>query len=800
MTALAESPPQEPPQPSSRRSMLPDSNTMLPRVSESPEVTEGSSDAASSSSPPLSTEEPEKGAVVAERALSPSSALQFPTDISDDEVCQDAAAVVAQVFAAAAPQVNNAVVESVAHYVHARTAGSPFFRANPAKALPVFDTNEITLGNLLGQGEFGSVREVQEITNKAGRDSLPRLMKASLDSGAFLNESSHITTGRRGHNPKSGNMSAPLLSVGDASGYFYEEVAAFDHDNNNNSGDDEQDDAKGKNDSDDNASIELVPDVEAVQRARRVLKKRCWRDGKARYAVKQLRKELLQKVLFEEASGDYQLGTIGAMDLAMEATLLASLSHPNICKLRGTAGTPGSPEYMLVLDRLYITLDDKIDDWREEQPSPNRMRQLMDFGGAAMKLPKLHFPKSFPKKRVSEGDGANARRPRNKAYDSKSNVDLVIRKGQLLHRLYAAYDVARALRYLHQNKIVFRDLKPQNIAFDIRGDVRIFDFGLAKELLETDLVKFPDDYNATGMCGSRRWMAPEVYFSEPYGLSADTYSFGLLLWNLCYLRTPFGDGLTLKSHHKKVMVKGDRPKRLRSKIVSESLWHLMSMCWTSEREERPSFENICEALRNDISNLRIDIQTTVGMDATNTTAAETSTSFRKRNATTPSSSSSSFGRRQLLSRSGSVPRFFFGTRQHSSAKVLENPVNVSWHHRGHGKAVTRARRGRGKQNHHGRPGLKDFQLRNSDLEDRSDYLLNKSLQSMAMLLSSKNLRSSNATNARSSSSSNVYSSHGSRMNLFGSHNHHNSPGGHGPGTSQIRLPFGESVHSMGATV
>ena len=80
----------------------------------------------------------------------------------------------------------------------------------------------------------------------------------------------------------------------------------------------------------------------------------------------------------------------------------------------------------------------------------------------------------------------------------------------------------------------------QNIAFDVRGDVRIFDFGLAKELVEADLAKLPDDYNATGMTGSRRWMSPECYFFEPYGLSTDVYSFGLLLWNLCTLKVrPF---------------------------------------------------------------------------------------------------------------------------------------------------------------------------------------------------------------------------------------------------------------------
>jgi serine/threonine protein kinase len=48
-------------------------------------------------------------------------------------------------------------------------------------------------------------------------------------------------------------------------------------------------------------------------------------------------------------------------------------------------------------------------------------------------------------------------------------------------------------------------LKPENIAFDVRGDMRLFDFGLAKELKAKDLVDPPDGFAATGLTGSRRY-------------------------------------------------------------------------------------------------------------------------------------------------------------------------------------------------------------------------------------------------------------------------------------------------------
>lgn len=70
---------------------------------------------------------------------------------------------------------------------------------------------------------------------------------------------------------------------------------------------------------------------------------------------------------------------------------------------------------------------------------------------------------------------------------------------------------------LVHSRIVFRDLKPENCAFDIRGEVRLFDFGLAKELKAKDMVEDePDSFRATGLVGSRRYMAPGTWTSSSF--------------------------------------------------------------------------------------------------------------------------------------------------------------------------------------------------------------------------------------------------------------------------------------------
>ena len=54
------------------------------------------------------------------------------------------------------------------------------------------------------------------------------------------------------------------------------------------------------------------------------------------------------------------------------------------------------------------------------------------------------------------------------------------RFGEDLARTYLC-EILLALEYLHQNKIVFRDLKPDNVVFDDEGHALLTDFGLSKE-------------------------------------------------------------------------------------------------------------------------------------------------------------------------------------------------------------------------------------------------------------------------------------------------------------------------------
>ena len=94
-----------------------------------------------------------------------------------------------------------------------------------------------------------------------------------------------------------------------------------------------------------------------------------------------------------------------------------------------------------------------------------------------------------------------------------------------------AKDICHALVQCRQFDIIHRDIKPQNIFMSPLGDYKLGDFGIAKTVEKT---------SGGTKIGTYKYMAPEVYNNQPYGVGADIYSLGLVLyWLLNERRLPF---------------------------------------------------------------------------------------------------------------------------------------------------------------------------------------------------------------------------------------------------------------------
>lgn len=129
----------------------------------------------------------------------------------------------------------------------------------------------------------------------------------------------------------------------------------------------------------------------------------------------------------------------------------------------------------------------------------------------------------------------------------------------------------------------------------MRGTVKLFDFGLCKEM-ERDT----EGFEMTGLTGSRRYMAPEVALCEDYGLSADVYSFGILFWEVAALVEPFRTHSPDK-HFRDVVVKGKRPALCSVAWLHPNMRLLMIQCWRQQGTKRPSFHQIAARLCGEIS-------------------------------------------------------------------------------------------------------------------------------------------------------------------------------------------------------
>ena len=88
------------------------------------------------------------------------------------------------------------------------------------------------------------------------------------------------------------------------------------------------------------------------------------------------------------------------------------------------------------------------------------------------------------------------------------------------------------LEFLHQNNVIFRDLKPENIILDSEGHIRISDFGLSK------ILENPRD-KAYTLCGTLKYLAPEILKNKGYDKSVDWWSLGCIFYEMLMGCLPF---------------------------------------------------------------------------------------------------------------------------------------------------------------------------------------------------------------------------------------------------------------------
>lgn len=146
-----------------------------------------------------------------------------------------------------------------------------------------------------------------------------------------------------------------------------------------------------------------------------------------------------------------------------------------------------------------------------------------------------------------------------------------------------ARDIALGMAYLHNNKIIHRDLKSPNILIADNLRVKVSDFGTAREWNTASAVM--------SFTGTVAWMAPEVIRHEPCSDRVDIWSYGVVLWELLTQEIPYKN---LETHAIMWGVGTDTISLAIPASCPENLQTLLKLCWSRIPKQRPSFKIIAE--------------------------------------------------------------------------------------------------------------------------------------------------------------------------------------------------------------
>ena len=146
-----------------------------------------------------------------------------------------------------------------------------------------------------------------------------------------------------------------------------------------------------------------------------------------------------------------------------------------------------------------------------------------------------------------------------------------------------AIGVAAGMIFLHSRDIIHRDLKPSNILLTDDYLPMICDFGISR---------IDDGSPMTQMAGTPMWMAPEIINGKDYTLSADIFSFGMLLYEMNTFNKPFEmkKGTEIIEDIKN----GNRPTIPNN--IDKNMRKLIQQCWDEEPSNRPPFVIIYKQL------------------------------------------------------------------------------------------------------------------------------------------------------------------------------------------------------------
>ncbi|KAF7725133.1 Cell cycle serine/threonine-protein kinase cdc5/MSD2 [Apophysomyces ossiformis] len=176
---------------------------------------------------------------------------------------------------------------------------------------------------------------------------------------------------------------------------------------------------------------------------------------------------------------------------------------------------------------------------------------------------------------------------------NKTLVEMLRRRGCLTEPevRYYLIQILDACRYMHDNRVIHRDIKLSNVFLDENMDVKVGDFGLAALLVN------PSDRKKT-VCGTPNYIAPEILFGKSgHDYKVDMWSIGVLMYTLLTGRHPFQQdeikGIYQKIKENSEATSYEYPPNCN---ISDDAKDLISQLLVNEPVKEPTIKDLCSTI------------------------------------------------------------------------------------------------------------------------------------------------------------------------------------------------------------